>query len=207
MKKILLIEDNEDHSELIQRSLNNGLGKVSISHASRVKKAMTLLNECQFDLILTDFYLPDSKGEEHIRRLAQKAPETPIIIITGRGDEKTAARSIKAGADDYIVKTREALQALPRILNRAFAKHQSNLKKKQTEIRKQLKAQEEAMKKVLGEVEIIEQKIERLKKLSGPKKPARKSPEKNSSVPTLEGLVNQVGALKDFVQKMFSSGK
>ena len=201
MKKILLIEDNQDHSELIIRSLTEGLGKVHIQLAKRCKQAFKLMGERQYDLILSDYYLPDSRGEAHIQRLVKKAPETPIIIITGQGDEKTAARSIKAGADDYIVKTRESLKALPRILNRAFAKHQTQLKKRQQEIKKQLKTQEEAMKKVLDEVEILEKKIARLNRLSNRK---TKTEPKSTA---FNALVQQVDQLKDFVQKVFSSGK
>lgn len=193
MKKILLIEDNKDHSELITRSLRGGLTDIQIQQASRVKEAVEILKKKTFDLILTDFYLPDSRGEAHIRRLANMVPETPIIIITGQGDEKTAARSIKAGADDYIIKTREALQALPRILNRAFAKHQSSLNKKRKEIRKQLGVQEQAMKKILGEIRVLEKEIGKLKQ---PK----------SAVTSMEGLIRQVGSLKDFIRKKFLPG-
>jgi DNA-binding NtrC family response regulator len=200
MKKILLIEDNKDHSELIIRSLREGLADIKIQQATRVKEAIELLKKKSFDLILTDFYLPDSRGEAHIRRLAQMVPETPIIIITGQGDEKTAARSIKAGADDYIIKTREALQALPRILNRAFAKHQSSLNKKRKAIRKQLAVQGNAMKRILGEVRDLEKEIEKLKQ--------RKSGSQKSKKPgtiSLEGLVHHVGSLKEFIQKIFLS--
>jgi DNA-binding NtrC family response regulator len=201
MKKILLIEDNKDHSELIARSLREGLADVQIKQTSRVKEAIELLKKKSFDLILTDFYLPDSRGEAHIRRLSQMVPETPIIIITGQGDEKTAARSIKAGADDYIIKTREALQALPRILNRAFAKHQSTLNKKRTEIRKQLDVQDKAMKKILGEVKVLEKQIEKLQKGKAKSPKSVKSPSSS-----LEGLIHQVGTLKEFIQKIFLSG-
>jgi DNA-binding NtrC family response regulator len=201
MKKILLIEDNKDHSELITRSLRQGLEDVQIQQTYRVKEAVELLKKKSFDLILTDFYLPDSRGEGHIRRLAQMVPETPIIIITGQGDEKTAARSIKAGADDYIIKTREALQALPRILNRAFAKHQSTLNKKRKEFRRQLGAQEKAMKKILGEVQVLEKEIGRLKQ---GKTPLRKT--QKTTATSLESLIRQVGSLKDFIQKIFLSG-
>lgn len=202
MKRILLIEHNKDHSDLITRSLRQGFKGIQIKNAVRVKDALGYLDKGKFDLILTDFYLPDSRGEAHIKRLAEKAPETPIIIITGRGDEKTAARSIKAGADDYIIKTREALMALPRILNRAFAKHQSHLKKKNAEIRKKLLVQEKAMKRILTEVESLERQIENLHQpKSSPKKPP------SPSLTSLEGLIRQVGQLRDFIQNKFSSHK
>jgi DNA-binding NtrC family response regulator len=201
MKKILLIEDNQDHSDLIIRSLTEGLGNVKIHQANRCKEAFKLMDERQFDLILSDYYLPDSRGEAHIQRLVKKAPETPIIIITGQGDEKTAARSIKAGADDYIVKTRDSLKALPRILNRAFAKHQTQLKKRKREFKKQLRVQEEAMRKILDEVEVLEKKITRLNRLS------KRETKTDSKSTALNALIQQVGQLKHFVQKVFSSGK
>ena len=201
MKKILLIEDNQDHSELISRSLREGLADVQIQQTTRVKDAVALLKKKNFDLILTDFYLPDSRGEAHIRLLAKMVPEIPIIIITGQGDEKTAARSIKAGADDYIIKTREALHALPRILNRTFAKHQSSLNKKRKEIKRQLDIQDKAMKKILGEVQNLENQISKLKQRKTTPQKSRKS-----SGGSLEGLVRQVGSLKQFIQKIFLSG-
>lgn len=203
MKKILLVEDNRDHAELIQRSLTNGLGPVKVFIANRTSQAFDLLNKNNFDLILSDYYLPDSKGETYIKKLSKEAPDTPIIIITGQGDEKIAARSIKAGADDYIVKTREALKALPRILNRTFTKHQMTLDKKKKEIQKHLEIQKAAVKKVLVEVEKIEEKMKRLKKLSN----KRGKQVKASPMTTLETLVDQVDSLKKFVQKVFFSGK
>jgi len=204
MKLILLIEDNKDHAELIQRSVSDGLGQVKVMVASRTSQAFSLLAKHNYDLILSDYYLPDSKGESYIKKLSEKAPDTPIIIITGQGDEKIAARSIKAGADDYIVKTREALKALPRILNRTFTKHQTSLEKKKNEIKKHLEAQKKAVKKVLGEVGKLEEKMKRLKKLSHP--PKRKNAPPSTS-PSLETLAEQVNSLKEFVKKIFSSGK
>lgn len=205
MKHILLIEDNEDHAELITRALSTGLGKVKIHLVKQVKKALSLLSHQKFDLILSDYYLPDTVGEAHIRQLVQKFPEIPVIIITGQGDEKTAARSIKAGADDYIVKTREALQALPKILNRVLTKHQSNLKKKKAEIRKELQEQKIALKNILDEVGVLENKINQLQNFSLPS-PTSRTSAKSGHHSLLESLLNQVEVLKKQVQKMFSSG-
>lgn len=204
MKRILLIEDNKDHAELIQRSLSDGLGQVKVVLATRTTQAFTLLKKQSFDLILSDYYLPDSQGEIYIKKLSKTVPDTPIIIITGQGNEKIAAKSIKAGADDYIVKTREALKALPRILNRTFTKHQINLEKKKTEIRKHIEAQKAAVKQVLGEVRKIEQKMNHLKKLSHP--PSRKKADL-APTPSLEILMEQINSLKEFVKNIFSSGK
>jgi DNA-binding NtrC family response regulator len=201
MKHILLIEDNKDHAELITKSLSSGLGKVKVHFADRAERAFEVLKKQRFDLILSDYYLPDSQGEAHIRQLVKSFPETPIIIITGQGDEKTAARSIKAGADDYIVKTREALQALPKILNRAFAKHQASLKKKQSGIKKELRNQKLVLKKVLEEIHVLEKKLKQL-----PASAAKSQTSRTRHHTLVDSLVKRVDLLKGYVQKMFFSG-
>jgi len=128
MIRILLIEDNEDHAELIQRSLQKGFGKIKLQIAVTAKEAYRALERKTYDLILSDYYLPEIEGDDHIRELHRRAPSVPLVIITGQGDEKIAAKSIQSGAEDYIVKTREALEALPTILKRAIVKHQPSKK-------------------------------------------------------------------------------
>lgn len=199
MKTILLIEDNEDHQELILNSLNKGLGPVQIYQADRTAEAFKMVDERKYDLILSDYYLPDSKGEDHIKYLAQHAPDTPILVITGQGDEKTAARSIKAGADDYIVKTREALKSLPEILERALKKHRKELSKKQGELKKELESKEEAIQRFITEVNVIEEKLDRLQKLSDKKEALEPKTEKTFGI---ESLTQRLQHLKDYVQNM-----
>ncbi len=200
MKKILLIENNSDHAELLSFCLKKNFKNVEISISHQGKSAFQKLKQESFDLILSDFYLPDSHGVSLIRKLVKFAPETPIIIITGKGDEKTATRSIQAGADDYIVKTKEALQALPKILKRTFTKHQASLKKKKEEMNRYLKIQQESLKKVFTEIEILEQKVSHLQKLS-PTPPVR--PQTFS----IESVLHQVNSLKRFLQDLFKMKK
>jgi DNA-binding NtrC family response regulator len=175
-----------------------------VNFVNTAHEAYEILEKKPFDLILCDYYLPDTKGEMHIRELAKLAPTIPIIIITGQGDEKIAARSIKAGAEDYIVKTREALAALPSILKRAMTKHQSHQNKKQKEIQRHLKFQKKTVQKVLGEVDAIGKKMKILKKY--PHKLKKKSPHSKDST-TLEHLAQRLDSLKNFVKNMFLGGK
>lgn len=196
MKKILLVEDNKDHCILIQKTLQKGLKQVQITHVDRIEKALDELQNKAYDLILSDFYLPDGQGTQYIQKVAKLAPDIPLVIITGQGDEKIAARSIQAGADDYIVKTRDALQALPKILNRTWAKHQSQQTKKKQALKRELEVQEEILKKVLSEVETLEKKIDSLNRST-----------KDTRSHAMEALVTQVDQLKKFVQKFFFSGK
>ncbi len=164
MKNILLIESNGIHAELIQKSLLSGFGKIRITTVTSTEKALDALNNRKFDLILSDYYLPGSKGDGHIKKLIKKAPNIPIVVITGQGDEKIAARTIKAGVEDYIVKTREALEILPNILQRVLIKFRSQQASKKKEIKKFLSDQRKRVKKMLGHVHQIDQRVRRSKK-------------------------------------------
>jgi len=199
MTRILLIEDNEDHADLIRRSLLKGFGKIRLHIAVGAKESYRKLEENKFDLILSDYYLPGIEGETHIHEINKRAPHVPIVIITGQGDEKIAAKSIQSGAEDYVVKTREALEALPTILKRALVKHRSHQKNKKEEIRSHLDHQKAHVKKVLGEVEQIDRHMKRLKKMNGSPK---KSGTKKSDPSTLEHLTRQIDSLKKFVKSV-----
>ncbi|HKY62655.1 MAG TPA: response regulator [bacterium] len=198
MTRILLIEDNADHAELIERSLKKGFGPIRLKVAASAEEAYETLDDKKFDLILSDYYLPDVDGDEHIRQLSLRAPRVPVVIITGQGDEKVAAKSIQSGAEDYIVKTREALEVLPTILKRAMVKHRSHQSKKQKEIRKHLNDHEEKVKKVLGEVEKIGRRMRNLTKRASGNGSAK--PEDSG---TLDNLARQIESLKKFVKGFF----
>jgi len=200
MIRILLIEDNDDHAELIERSLKRGFGKIQLQIAASAKESYHVLESKTFDLILSDYYLPEVDGDTHIRELSRRAPAIPLVIITGQGDEKIAAKSIQSGAEDYIVKTREALEALPTILKRAIVKHRSHQKNKRKEIRRHLDDQKEHAKKVLGEVAAIDRRVKKLKKGKNGKASSSGQARDGS---TLEHLTQQIESLKKFVKKMF----
>jgi DNA-binding NtrC family response regulator len=128
--KILLVEDNDDHAELITRSLTRSLPDMKIKHALHSQDCLSLLDKKTFDIVLMDYYLKDTLGLDLLRQVGKQHPEVPVVIITGQGDERTAAKSIKAGAEDYVVKTRESLEALPKIITRTIQKHKSRKFKK-----------------------------------------------------------------------------
>lgn len=84
-------------------------------------EAKRIIQEKNFDVVLTDLRMPDISGMELIRLIKKKLPKTQIIMMTGYADISTAIESIKKGAFDYIPKPlnpdevlnviREALEA------------------------------------------------------------------------------------------------
>lgn len=104
--KILVVEDNPDY----QRTVNTVLAKSShavdydIRTANNTAQAIECLEQQQFDVILLDLGLPDSKGTDGIKRIHGLCSGTPIIAMTGQADEEVGLQAIKHGADDYFTK-------------------------------------------------------------------------------------------------------
>ncbi len=121
--KILLIEDNPDHIILITRSLKKDFPVIKIIACQTAAEALGSLKKKKYDLILMDYKLNDSSEMNLLNKLTEHHRDIPVIVITGEGDEHTAAKAIKAGAEDYIVKTRESLETLPKTILQAIHRH------------------------------------------------------------------------------------
>ena len=67
--------------------------------------ASSALAERHYDAVLLDLNLPDSSGFETFSCVRQKAPDQAIIVLTGYEDEALALKAVRAGADEYLVKS------------------------------------------------------------------------------------------------------
>ena len=87
---ILLLEDNPTHRNVCAFNLTNAGYRVTIAGLSA--KALVLARQQPFDLILTDYYLPDYPGTDFIRLLRQVDgyQRTPVILLTARAEELNA---------------------------------------------------------------------------------------------------------------------
>jgi DNA-binding NtrC family response regulator len=103
-QKILLIEDNSGDVELIREMLSDIAGGYALTTADRLASGLSSLEEASFDVVLLDMGLPDSMGIETLRDIQDKAPNLPIVVLTGLSDEEFAVQAIGFGAQDYLVK-------------------------------------------------------------------------------------------------------
>lgn len=112
--RILIVEDDQSHSALLQRMLKR-LGFQEITETGSGAEALRYLRSRPFDLILTDCKLPQIDGLDVVRRFRtmETSRRTPIILITTFSDAETVQRAVAAGVDAYIVKppTLETLRA------------------------------------------------------------------------------------------------
>jgi PAS domain S-box-containing protein/putative nucleotidyltransferase with HDIG domain len=122
---ILLVEDDEAHAELIQRSFEYRGDAVSLHIAASLSEARRLLNSLPHPpaLIIADWRLPDGDSLDllnHPHPTSQENLNVPIVIMTSQGNERVAVEALKAGALDYVVKSQETLIDMPHIAERAL---------------------------------------------------------------------------------------
>lgn len=116
---ILLVDDNEDHVELMRRALDGAAFDAQLSVADSLAGAQRHLAEATPDIMITDYRLPDGEGTALLSGDADSR-SMPIVILTGHGDETVAAAAIRAGALDYIVKSDDTLSDVAHIVERAL---------------------------------------------------------------------------------------
>jgi len=109
--KILLIEDDQLDQMAFKRFVDNNAIPYDCTLSGSVSQAKQVLNSNQFDIIITDHSLGDGTAFD----ILESAKNTPVIVVTGAGDEETAIKTWKAGAYDYLVKdiNQNYLKAIP----------------------------------------------------------------------------------------------
>jgi two-component sensor histidine kinase len=119
--RILLIEDDSNDELLLREMLNSSEDlSCTLTVARRLSEARTELAEKNFDIVLSDLFLPDGRGLDAVKVLRNSAPAVPIIVLTGLQDEAVAVAAIQAGAQDYLVKDATGTKMLMRTLRYAL---------------------------------------------------------------------------------------
>src|SRR5258708_13140665 len=100
---VLLIEDNPGDADLVRLRLVESKSDVHVSCVPRLSDALACLDAETPSLVLLDLNLPDSHGAETFRRIRQKAPNVPVVILSGQDDEAMAIKPVHQGLQDYLV--------------------------------------------------------------------------------------------------------
>jgi DNA-binding response OmpR family regulator len=107
--RILVVEDDDR----VARGLVTALRTASFD-VQRVATAERALSAPPADVVLLDLGLPDADGIDLLRKLRVR-PQTAIIAVTARSEERDRVRGLRAGADDYVVKPFGVAELLARI--------------------------------------------------------------------------------------------
>ncbi|MBD3413002.1 MAG: response regulator [Candidatus Aminicenantes bacterium] len=102
MDKLLVIDDEQSILDLLKVVFEKQ--GYSVKSALSAEKALKLLDEDEFDLVLTDVKLPQKSGMDILKYAKKTKPDIPVIMITAYGTIKQAVEAFKAGAVDYVLK-------------------------------------------------------------------------------------------------------
>ncbi len=120
-----MVEDNPDHALIVGQALTSGGDAAfEVTHVTRLDDALADLAARRFDIVLLDLALPDSQGIEGIGRLRSRFPEVPVIVLTASNSEVLGVESVRAGAQDYLVKGQVEGRLLTRAIRYAMARNQ-----------------------------------------------------------------------------------
>lgn len=129
MKKLLLIDDDKELVSLLAEFLS--LENFTIETAYDGEQGLQKAIADNYDLILLDVMMPRMNGFEMLKLLRQKN-ETPVLMLTAKGDEIDKVLGLEMGADDYLAKPfseRELLARIRAILRRTQHKNATNQNK------------------------------------------------------------------------------
>lgn len=119
--RILIVDDNPNHSELAARRLMKEGWEVSVTDNPEPDESFK-----GYDFILLDYSMPNRTGLEVLKLLRERDIHAPVVFLTGHGNEIIASEAIKQGAFDYVVKDTHLLylERLPSIIREAKSKHE-----------------------------------------------------------------------------------
>jgi len=128
--KILLIEDNPGDVKLMEQLLQKASFRHDLYISDSLYEAFEKLRANSFDLVLLDLSLPDSTGFKTLTAYIEAFPKIPVVVLTGINNEIVGSQSVKAGAQDFLVKGQFDNKILGRAIRYAIQRHQVNLKLK-----------------------------------------------------------------------------
>ena len=107
---ILVVDDDDGIRSLVKKYLNEN--KYLVSTASTAEEAEKKIKTIKYNLIILDIMMPGKSGLDFIKE-NKRGLETPIILLTARGEPKERIEGLEIGADDYLPKPFEPKELIP----------------------------------------------------------------------------------------------
>src|SRR5215210_1686507 len=103
---VLLVEDSESDADFVLRSLRQADYEPRFERVQTAREMEKALRKGGWDLILSDWVLPEFSGLEALQFHEKAGAGPPFIIVSGRIGEEATVEAMRAGADDYVLKDR-----------------------------------------------------------------------------------------------------
>lgn len=144
--EVLHIEDNLSDAELVKIELEMFFPSINLHQVYNKLDFIKLLNEKKFDLIISDYNLPDFEGMEIFKTVENSSQNIPFIFVSGTIGEERAVEVLRSGVTDYVLK--ENLAKLPIAIKRAI--NEVNQKKEKLAAENALKESENFKSSILN---------------------------------------------------------
>lgn len=103
--KVLLVEDMVMIAKINEQMLKKSpANRYSVTHKVDLAGTVAALKTDEYDVVLLDLNLPDSRELDTLARVVEVAPETPVIVLTASNDDEVGLRAVKVGAQDFLLK-------------------------------------------------------------------------------------------------------
>ncbi len=104
MKKVLIVDDEEDMLWMLQRNLDSGIPNIETFAAQSGNEALDILNNNEINLVITDINMPGMSGLELLTEVSSKWPDTKVIIMTAYPSNAFENKARKEGAVQFVEK-------------------------------------------------------------------------------------------------------
>ncbi|HSO27002.1 MAG TPA: response regulator, partial [Anaerolineales bacterium] len=120
--RVLVVDDNHEQAAMVREFLRIS-GSFEVVLAGSVRQLWECLRDQTFDIILLDYKLPDGNGLDALATLNEQPEHTPVVMVTGQGDERIAVQAMHKGAVDYLIKSDDYILPLPQIIRKTVRAH------------------------------------------------------------------------------------
>jgi two-component system, OmpR family, response regulator len=111
--RVLVVEDEKKTASFIRKALQAESFAVDVSHDG--SEALLLASNTPFDAIVMDIMLPGRDGLSVLRQLRQQKIQTPVLLLSARGEVNERVEGLNAGADDYLPKPFALAELIARV--------------------------------------------------------------------------------------------
>ncbi len=103
--KVLIVEDMLMIAKITEQMLKKApANRYESTHRAKLSDALAALKSEDFDIVLLDLNLPDSRELDTLARVVETSPEVPIIVLTANNSDEMGLRGVKLGAQDFLLK-------------------------------------------------------------------------------------------------------
>jgi DNA-binding response OmpR family regulator len=125
MVRVLYAEDDSQISQMVQLYFMSNAPECTLEVVNSGRKCLERMSQDRFDVVMVDLMMPEFDGLEVLGQLAARRDSTPVIMVSGHGQNELAVQALRAGAVDCIDKNSAEFRQIAGIVQRVHSRHQA----------------------------------------------------------------------------------